>query len=67
MAEAETITSLGVSEELDIDFQKYVPTSQISSDILYKDSKYFRKDKKGFALNDTGRIVEPISDNESSD
>ena len=67
MAEVETIISLGVSEELNIGFKKYVPTSQISSDVLYKDSKYFRKDKKEFSLNDTGRIVEPISSNESSD
>lgn len=67
MTEAETIISLGISEGLDIGYQKYVPTSQISSDILYKDSKYFRKDKKEFSLNDTGRVVEPISSKESSD
>ncbi len=45
---------------------KYLSTTQLPSNILYNDSKYYRKDKKLFSLKSTGRTVNPIPGNRPS-
>lgn len=47
---------------LELDTAHYLrEIEETDDDILYPDSRYYRKDKKNFALHKNNRIYEPIS------
>lgn len=61
------MNSYNTNEKSNITFEKYVSNNPVPPDILYEDSNYFRKNKKSFSLQNTGRNVKPISNSSVSD
>lgn len=62
-----TLASSDSDTILNIGLDRYVSTIQLPTDILYKDSRYYRQDKNDLSLKDTGRIVQPIPGSRPSD